>query len=91
MTTGIFQIEGDFQKEISDEDDYEISENVSYFEKWDHFLVFMNWNKLEKCLMINKLIFTVYGWVLCMYIFLFYHVSKESWTEKREAWVNVWS
>ena len=33
MTTGIFQIEGDFQKEISDEDDYEISENVSYFEK----------------------------------------------------------
>ena len=31
MATGIFQIEGDFHKDGSDEDDYEISDDVSIF------------------------------------------------------------
>ena len=31
MATGIFRIEGDFQKDESDEDDYEISDDVSLF------------------------------------------------------------
>ena len=30
MATGIFRIEGDFHKEESDEDDYEISDDVSF-------------------------------------------------------------
>jgi len=31
MTTGIFQIEGDFHKEVSDEDDFEIADDVRIF------------------------------------------------------------
>eukprot|EP00111_Clytia_hemisphaerica_P016324 TCONS_00048334-protein len=36
MATGIFQIEGDFHKDGSDEDDYEISDDIQEMEEMDH-------------------------------------------------------